>query len=100
MRGAGGRGGPKIVSWKMKTNFGKPSDRKQNSEGRQTRLSDVDGANLNGDYEQRRSCLDQSGYKPACFDRGNTDRFKAQRPIWLAKTKRRGNTPPTYTKQG
>ena len=60
-----------------KSNSGKPIGRKQNSEERQARLAKVEGLSLNGGFEQMRSGWPQSGNKPACFECGNTDRFKA-----------------------
>ena len=53
----------------MQSNFGKPIERKQNPDGRQARLSKVEGVNLNGGFEQRRSGWGQSGNKTACFER-------------------------------
>ena len=77
---------------KTKTSFAKLGDRKQNPEERQTRLSKVEGVNLRSDFEQRRHGWGQTERKPSCFERGNTDRFKAQCPIWIAKTQRCGDT--------
>ena len=73
---------------KMKTIFGNPSERGQNSEERQSRLSKIEGVNSKGDFEQRRHGRNPTENKPAFFERGNTDRFKAQCLIWPAKTKR------------
>ena len=64
------------------------------------RLYKVEGAGLNGGLEERRSGRDQSGNKPACFERCDTDRFKAQYPIWLARTKGCTSTQPSSTKHG
>ena len=40
---------------------------------------------LKGDFEQRRPGWSTAGNKAACFECGDTDRFKAQCPIWLKK---------------
>ena len=81
--------------------FRKPIDRKQqNPAGRQTRVAKVEGVNLNGGAEQRRSGCDQFCNNPACFECGNTDRFKARCPICLDETKRWTNTPPPSAKPG
>ena len=85
----------------MKSNFWKPIDRKQNSGGgRQARLSKVGCLILKGDCEQRILGRNQAWNKPACFERGDTDRFKSQCPIWLAETARWTNTHPAPKKKG
>ena len=67
---------------------------------RPNRLSKVEGVNLNVGFDQRRSGWCQSGNKPACSEYRYTERFKAQCPIWISKTKRWANTPPPSTKKG
>ena len=99
-RGRGGDGGYQNSSRGVKTNFGKPIDREQNSEEFQARLAKVECVNLNGGFEQRRSGWGQPGNKPDCFECGNTDRFAAQFPTYPAKTKRWADTPPPSTKKG
>ena len=47
---------------------------------------------MKGDFEQRRQGWNQTENKPSCCECGNTDHFKAKRPIWSAKTKRSHNT--------
>ena len=84
----------------METYFGKPTDRKQNSEGRKSRLSKVGGVNSKGDFEQWRHGWDQAENKPARFECGNKERIKAQCPIWIAKTKRWANKNPTTKNTG
>ena len=79
---------PRIGFQEMETNFGKLGERKKNSEERQTRLARVGGLNSKGHLEQRRHGWNQAGDKPSYFDRGHTDRFKAQCPICLEKEKR------------
>ena len=71
---------PEIGFRKMGANFGKTGVGKQNSEGRQARLSKVDGVSLKGDLEQGRAGCGEAENKPACFECGNTDRCKAHRP--------------------
>ena len=44
--------------------------------------------------------MGESGNKPSCLECGNTDRFMAQCPIRIDKTKRWTNNPPSYTKKG
>ena len=67
---------------------------------RQARLEKVDGWSLKGDSEQRRTGWRKAENKPACFECGNTDRFKAQCPIWKAKKKRWTNGAPTQGVKG
>ena len=83
-----------------KSNFGKPSERKQNSEKRQSRFSKAEYANMNGGCEQRGPGRGQSMNRPACFECGNTDLFKDQWHIWIAGTKRWTNTQPPSKKKG
>ena len=47
----------------------------------------MEGINLKGDFEQRRSVWGKSENKAACFECGNTHRFKDQFPIWIQKKK-------------
>ena len=49
----------------------------------------MEGLQLKGDFEQIRSGRRNAENKAACFERGNADRFKAQRPIWIKKKERR-----------
>ena len=72
---------------KMQADFGESGWRKQNSDGRKSRLARVDGLNSKGDLEQRRRGWCQAVNKPSFIERGNTDRFEAQCPIWLEKKK-------------
>ena len=62
----------------MKANLGKTGERKQFHEERKGRLGKVEGANLKGDFSQRRTGWGKAGDKAACFECGNTDRFMAQ----------------------
>ena len=55
--------------------------------GEQTRLSKMEGLESKGDFEQRRSGWNSSENKASCFECGNTDRFKAQCPIWIKRKK-------------
>ena len=59
-------------------------------EGKQARLAKMEGLQLNGDFDQRRSVWSSARNKAACFECGNTDRFKAQCPIWIKKKERWG----------
>ena len=93
-------GGPKIVFRKMRANLGKTGAMKQNLEERQARLSKVDGVSLKGDSEQIRTGWCKAENKPACFEYGNTDRFKDQFHIWLEKAKRWTNVAPTSGTKG
>ena len=45
----------------------------------------MEGLELKGDFEQRGSGWNNSENKAACSERGRTDRFKAQCPIWIEK---------------
>ena len=69
----------------MKANLGKTGEREQNSEDRQARSAKGDGVSLKGDFEQMRAGWGESENKPTRFECGNTDRLKAQCPIWLEK---------------
>ena len=84
----------------MKTSFGKPTECKQNSEERKSRLTKVEGVNSKGGVEERRHGCNQTENKPAWLECGNTDRFKAQCPIWISKTKRWGSANPVAKKLG
>ena len=69
----------------------------RNFEERQARFANAEGLKLRGDFEQRRAGWDKAGNKAACFECGNTDRFKEKRPFWKSK-KRNGpmkTQPPT-----
>ena len=72
----------------------------KNFEGKQSRLAEVGGISSKGDFEQRRSAWSRSGNKAACFEFGNTDRFKAQFPIWIQKKKKWANGNPTINTKG
>ena len=63
-------------------------------EEKQARLAKIDGLELKGDFEQRRSGWNKSESKAACFERGHTDHFKAECPIW-EKRKKSGNRKET-----
>ena len=73
-----GRGGLR----KMEANVGKKGEMKQSFEEKHARLSKMEGISLKGDFEQRRSGWSTAENKEECFECGNTDRFKAQFPIW------------------
>ena len=90
----------KRVSVKIKTSFGKQRERKQNPVARRARLSKDEGVNWECAFEQMIQGWGQAENKTSCFDRGNTDRFKAQFPIWIAKTKRWANTSPAIENLG
>ena len=94
------RGKPKTGFLKLKAYLGKAVDRKQNFEGWQARLAKVAGVSLKGDFEQRRTGRGKAENKATCFECGNTDRFKAQCPIWQAKKKRWANGNPKYGNKG
>ena len=83
----------------MKSNFGNRSVGKK-FRGAPGAFRKAEGLDLNGGSEQRGSGWCQSGNKPACFECENTDRFKDQRPIRLAKAKVWANTQPSSTKKG
>ena len=70
---------------KTKGNIEQKGERRQSFEEKQSRLAKVERINLIGDFEQRRSGWSSPGNKAACFECGNTDRFKAQFPIWIKK---------------
>ena len=86
----------------MKANLGKTCERKQNSGDRQARLEKVEWVSLKGDFEQRRTGWGETENRPACFECGNTDRFKAQFRILAIKEreKRWTNVIPTTGKGG
>ena len=69
----------------MQANVGKVGERQKSFEEKQARLAKMGGAQFKGDSEQRRSGWGNAENKAACFERGNTDRFKAQCPIWIRK---------------
>ena len=64
----------------MKANVGKTGEMKQFSEEKQTRLAKMEGISLKCDFEKRRSGWSAAENKAACFECGDTDRFKAQFP--------------------
>ena len=72
----------------MIANLGKTGEGGQNLEERHARLAKVDGVSIKGGFEQRRTGCGRTAHKPACFERRNTDRFKAHCPIWIEKKKR------------
>ena len=85
----------------MKANIEQNGERRQSYEETQARLAKVEGINLIGDFEQRRSGWCTSGNKAACFLCGNTENFKAHRPIWIKKKKKwAGDRPTTNAKGG
>ena len=69
------------------------NDRIKKSEERQTKLALVEGITLKGNFEQRRSGWSNEENKPACFECGNTEHFKALCPIWLAKRRKMAGIP-------
>ena len=70
-------------------------------EEKQPRLAKAEGISSQGDFEQRRSGWGKPENKATCYECGNTDHFKAQCPIWIAKNKNReGGKPTTNTKGG
>ena len=85
--------------WGKGMNFGEPSERKKSGD-LQARLAKGGGLNLRVGFEPRRLRWAQSGNKPACFECGNDDRFKAQCPISMAKTERWANPNQSPTAQG
>ena len=54
-------------------------------EEKQDRLAKIEGLELKGDFEQRRSGWSKAENKAACFEFGYADRFKAECPIWIKK---------------
>ena len=50
-------------------------------EEKQARVAKMEGLELKGDFEQRRSVQSNPENKAACFECGHTDHFKAQCPI-------------------
>ena len=56
-------------------------------EEKQPRLAKAEGISSQGDFEQRRSGWGKPENKATCYECGNTDHFKAQCPIWIAKNK-------------
>ena len=64
------------------------NDRVRKSEERQLALAKSVGVELRGTFEQRRSGWDKEEGKPACFERGNTERLKATCPAWALKDRR------------
>ena len=68
--------------------------------GRQGRLSKVEAISSKGDFEQSRMGWVEAENKPPCRELANTDRFKAQFSIWLAKKKRLANANPTSKGKG
>ena len=60
-------------------------ERKKPFEEKQAPLAKMEGLQLKGDPEQRRSGWSSAENKEACFECGNTARFKAQCPIWIKK---------------
>ena len=82
----------------MKANIEQKGGRKQSFGDKQARLAKVERVSLIGDFEQRRSGLIASGNKAASFECGNTDRFKAQCPIWI-KRRRNGQAKDRHPMQ-
>ena len=74
----------------MQANVGKLGKERNLLGGKQARLAKMEGSQLKGDFEQRRSGRGNAENKEACFECGNTDHFKAQLPIWIEKKERRG----------
>ena len=84
----------------MKSISEKKGERKQNVEENQARLAKAEGISLKGDFEHRRQGRGKSDDKAACFEFGNTDRFKAQFHTWIQKEQRRANENPTSSTKG
>ena len=77
----------------MTAKYKGPNDRIKKSEERQNKLALVEGVTLKGNFEQRRSGWGNEENKPACFECGNTERFKALCPIWLTKRRKIAGIP-------
>ena len=60
----------------------------------------MEGISLKGDFEQRRSGWSTAGNKAVCSECGNTDRFKAQCPIWEKKKEKRAGEGLTEKEKG
>ena len=84
----------------MKANVGRKVERKQPFEEKKARLAQVDGVKLKCDPEHRRSGWSTAENKAACFECGNTDRFKAQCPIWIKKKQKWEGGKPTTNAKG
>ena len=83
----------------MKANIEQRGGRHQIFEEKKARLSKVCGIKLKGDFE-RRSGWSNTENKADCFECGNSERFKAQCPIWIQKKKKWAGERPTNTKGG
>ena len=64
-------------------------ERKKPFEEKQAPLAKMEGLQLKGDPEQRRSGWSSAENKAARFECGNTDRSKAQCQIWIQDPKGR-----------
>ena len=69
----------------MQTGAGISEENRKPFEEKQARLAKMEGLELRGDFEQRRSGWDKAENKAACFERGRADHFKAECPIWIEK---------------
>ena len=77
----------------MQAKYSGFNERIKKSEERQTKLAHAEGITLKGNFEQRRTGWDNEENKPSCFECGNTERFKAQCPIWTAKRRKNAGIP-------
>merc|ERR1712112_768551 len=68
-------------------------DRVRKSEERQSALAKSLGLELKGTFEQRRTGWNKEENKPACFERGSTDRLKATCPVWTFKRQKMSGLP-------
>ena len=75
----------KNTFWETQGSAGNLGENRKPFGEKQARLAKIEGLELKGDFEQRRSGRSKSENKAACFERGHTDRFKAQCPIWIKK---------------
>ena len=75
--------------WEAQAIAGDLGENRKSFEEKQSRLAKIEGLELKWDFEQRRSGWNKSENKAACFERGHTDRFKAQCPIWIKKKEKR-----------
>ena len=92
---------PKICFRKNENEFREISRSKTKFGGRQARFAKVEGVGSDGDFEQRRQVWGQWwGNMTSFWERGNTDRFKDQWPIWQEKEKRWTNTNPASKTKG
>ena len=73
---------------KMQAGAGNSGEYQKPFEEKQARLAEIEGLELKGDFEQRRSRWGKSGNKAACFECGYADHFKAEFPIWIKKTEK------------